>query len=138
MNSVLGIDPAQAGGGALIAGSVVFLAALYGRDPGGALAAATASTEAAAVLSVPALGLCAGGYAYVDAPYAGVGLFTFGTCFGVVGIGLALGALLTAPPSVSLLAAGLTLFGFAVTALVAGLVRVVGAIGVSLPGVPSK
>ena len=133
------IELEKIAGSALLVGFLLVVAVLYGRTPSSALGSATTSVGAAVYLLVlPALGLGAGVYAYIDAPYAEVPAFVFGSYLGVVGIGLAFGTLVAATTSMLLLLGGTTLVTLSVTALVASLLRLVGAVGVGLPGGPAE
>ena len=130
------IDPSDAGGAALVAGYLVTFGVLYARNPAGAIDAATAGAGATAYFVVlPALGLGAGIYAYAGGPYSGGPLFGFGSYLGVFGVGLTFGTLVAESVSPVLLAAGLALVALGVVAIVASLLRLVGAVGVGLPGI---
>jgi len=129
------VDPGDAGGAALVAGYLVTLGVLYARDPAGAVAAATSGAGAAAYFVVlPVLGVGVGVYASAGGPYSGAPLFALGSYLGVFGVGLAFGTLAAASTSPLLLIAGLALVALGVVAIVASLLRLVGAVGVGLPG----
>lgn len=125
---MLDTDPHETGGGALLLGFLVVLAMLY-RDPASGLAAATATPGAVLYfLILPAAGLLAGGYAYLDGPYSGLSLFLLGGYLGLFGLGLLFGNLLAPRSDLLLLGVGLVLSGFATVALVASAWRLAAAL----------
>ncbi|WP_241658426.1 hypothetical protein [Halorubrum sp. BOL3-1] len=127
------LDRTRVGGGALVVGYVLVLALLF-RDPGGALAAATAGPEAAAYfLVLPTLGVIAGLYAFLDGPLASAALFAFGSYLGVFGLGLAFGTLLSPAPVSLPLGVGLLGLALAVAALAASVLELASVLGPAAP-----
>lgn len=116
-------DPHQIGGGALVLGFVLVLAALY-RNPTSGLAAATADPQSLFYfLVLPVVGLLAGGYSYLGGPFNAIPLFLLGSYLGVFGLALTFGTLLAPDPFGILLGLGLLLLTLSVVALVASVKR---------------
>mgnify|MGYP006875060498 FL=1 len=129
------IGPSDAGSAALVGGFLLLIGVLYGRNPAVAIDAATASVGATVYFVVlPVLGVLAGIYAYAGGPHGGLPLFAFGSYLGVFGVGVAFGTLVAASTSPVLLAAGFALVALGVVAVVTSVLRLVGAVGIGLPG----
>ena len=129
------IDPADAGGAALVGGFLLVIGVLYARNPAGAVDAATAGFGAAAYFVVlPALGVAAGIYAYVGGPYSGIPLFCLGSYLGVFGIGLVFGTLVAESTSTPLLVGGIAAGILAIVAIVVALLQGFGAVSGELLG----
>jgi len=123
-----GIDATHAGGTALVAGTALVLLVVY-RDPTAGIETATAGVGPLVVFVVlPAGAVLAGVYAAVDGPFAGAGVFAFGSYLGLMGLSTVLGNALSSGGA-ALLVAGLVVVALAVTALVAGVVGALGVVG---------
>jgi len=125
---VTAIDRTEAGGGVLAVGYALVLAVLY-RSPRAGLEAATASGRSVLYfLVLPIVGVGAGVYAYRGGPYRTVPILVLSGYLGVVGLGLALGALLAPATAGLVLGTGIAGVACAVVALIASLAELVGGV----------
>ncbi|WP_255152796.1 hypothetical protein [Halorarius halobius] len=132
------MDTHEIGGGALVAGFLVVLLALY-RDPVNGIAAATDGVATTVYFVVlPVAGLLAGVYAYTDGPYSVVPLFLLGSYLGIFGLALILGSVLGPNPVGLPLGIGVVLLSLALVALVAGVLRTTASVRSDLFRSPSN
>jgi len=122
------MDTNEIGGAALAVGFLLAVAVLY-REPVSGWNAATAGVASAVYfLALPAAGLLAGVYAYIDGPYSAAPLFLLGSYLGVFGIALTLGTALRATPIGVYLGVGAVLLALSLVALVASVLRATAAV----------
>jgi len=105
------------GGIVLFVGYLLLVVVLF-RDPTRGSVALASAGAAVAFVVLPALGLASGAYAFLDRPYAGVGLFVMGNYLAFVGLTLAFGFVSV---GVGVSITGFVLFVLALSSVLAGL-----------------
>jgi len=121
------LAPDRAGGAALVAGTALVLLVVY-REPSTGVETATADAGSLLLFVVLPVGaVIAGVYAVLGGPYAGAGLFAFGSYLGLMGLSTVLGNALSSGGA-ALLVVGVVVVTLAVAALVASVVGFVDAV----------